>query len=413
VLETNRFKNLILFTTGYPFGWYETVFLQNEIKIASKKFNKVLIVYQKNTGKLQPLPSNVQYLNLEDFEYIVIDKKKLLGLSFSFLINWFKELLSNKLNRVRLNILKNLWNDFSLYKDQFHNFNKLKWALQKNEIKADESLFYTYWFDSRAIMMKFLKEEFNTFYITRAHGFDLYKERSELGYISFRSLHMKTVDKIFCVSKSGSEYLRNQYEKKSNKISYSRLGSEDFGLNPFIEKPYHIVSCSSLFKVKRVHLIVDILKHMKEDVLWTHIGSGSEQDNLLEKIKELPSNIKFQQTGELDNNALLSYYKTTSINLLLNVSEYEGLPFSIIEAISFGIPCIATDVGGTKEAVTEETGLLLNKDFDGMEVALLISDFLQSDKNSIDFRKTTRKFWEDNYNYEINFINFYNKILDE
>ena len=46
-------------------------------------------------------------------------------------------------------------------------------------------------------------------------------------------------------------------------------------------------------------------------------------------------------------------------DLFVNMSLSEGIPVSIMEAISFGIPIIATNVGGNAEIVNDETGVLI------------------------------------------------------
>lgn len=49
-------------------------------------------------------------------------------------------------------------------------------------------------------------------------------------------------------------------------------------------------------------------------------------------------------------------------DLFLNISESEGVPFSIMEALSAGIPVMATDVGGTAEIIDDTVGRLLPKE---------------------------------------------------
>ena len=50
--------------------------------------------------------------------------------------------------------------------------------------------------------------------------------------------------------------------------------------------------------------------------------------------------------------------------MFLNTSKSEGIPVSIMEAMSYGIPIIAPNVGGISEAVyNQRNGILLNKDF--------------------------------------------------
>ena len=55
--------------------------------------------------------------------------------------------------------------------------------------------------------------------------------------------------------------------------------------------------------------------------------------------------------GHLDNNEIFNMYKNNSYDYFITLSESEGLPVSIMEAISCGIPVIATAVGGITEIV--------------------------------------------------------------
>jgi glycosyltransferase involved in cell wall biosynthesis len=64
-----------------------------------------------------------------------------------------------------------------------------------------------------------------------------------------------------------------------------------------------------------------------------------------------------------------------------------------MEAMSFGIPVIATDVGGTSELVSEENGLLINKNFTPSELANNITE-LACNPELIRLRNASRKKWE-------------------
>jgi len=83
--------------------------------------------------------------------------------------------------------------------------------------------------------------------------------------------------------------------------------------------------------------------------------------------------------------------------LVFRVSETEGLPVSMMEAISFGIPILSTDVGGCKEIVTSETGILIKKDFDDNEVAKMIEEEYRIKRFDKKGREAIRKFWESTF----------------
>lgn len=48
----------------------------------------------------------------------------------------------------------------------------------------------------------------------------------------------------------------------------------------------------------------------------------------------------------LGNQLVYDFYRNNDVDVFVNLSESEGIPVSIIETISFGVPVVATDVGG-------------------------------------------------------------------
>lgn len=104
----------------------------------------------------------------------------------------------------------------------------------------------------------------------------------------------------------------------------------------------------------------------------------------------------------------MEYYKNESVDLFINTSSSEGLPVSIMEACSFSIPTIATNVGGTAEIVREgETGLLLDKDFDPEELGNKIKYMAEiSEEEKQKFRDRCRLLWTENFCADSNFRKF-------
>lgn len=88
----------------------------------------------------------------------------------------------------------------------------------------------------------------------------------------------------------------------------------------------------------------------------------------------------------------------------LNVSSSEGVPVSIMEAISFNIPVVATNVGGTSEIVTDETGILLSSDPTAEEILNALYSI-----ESINVQP--REFWKQKYNADTNYKEFV-KVLN-
>jgi len=65
---------------------------------------------------------------------------------------------------------------------------------------------------------------------------------------------------------------------------------------------------------------------------------------------------------------------------------------------------LATDVGGVREVVTPETGILIPANFDPKEVAGKISAFKSSGQNTISFRTGVREYWKRNFESECDLL---------
>ena len=97
----------------------------------------------------------------------------------------------------------------------------------------------------------------------------------------------------------------------------------------------------------------------------------------------------------------------------VNVSESEGIPVSIMEAASFGIPIIATDVGGTSEIVDNSNGFLIeNNKLIFEDVAFYLESALSlGESEYMSRRVNSRKKWLELYNSSNNFEYWYRELI--
>ena len=83
-----------------------------------------------------------------------------------------------------------------------------------------------------------------------------------------------------------------------------------------------------------------------------------------------------------------------------------------MEAMSFGIPVIATDVGGTSEIVNDLNGYLLKKDISKEFIASKITEFYYLSKGAKKrMRISAFNTWNEKYNSEKNYTQFIEYIL--
>ncbi len=110
----------------------------------------------------------------------------------------------------------------------------------------------------------------------------------------------------------------------------------------------------------------------------------------------------------------MEYYSNHDIHLFINVSKSEGLPVSIIEAISFGIPVIATDVGGTREIVFDgKNGFLIKPELNAQEISEIVKKAIRTEiAVYAEYRDSARAIWEMSFIAEENMRLFYKKFFE-
>ncbi len=157
--------------------------------------------------------------------------------------------------------------------------------------------------------------------------------------------------------------------------------------------------------------IIQLSKKMSnKKINWTHIGDGAQKNELIKySQKNSPKNLSINFLGYIPS--VYEYYKNHPVDLFLNTSASEGIPVSIMEAQSCGIPVIATAVGGIPEIVSENFGALLSPDPSPDEIADGILTFVKKTSSNDEHRKNAKNNWKTNYNAETNYNLFYENVL--
>lgn len=412
---------LVFLTDRFPFGKGEA-FIENEIPYLAERFEKIVIIPTALTADVsvqRQLPSNVIVLpsaNTDDlYENGRPTIKQRVAWSVRYMLPWciatffrkefyaevFELLRTHQFNFKRLAaVIRSLAPTIR----NIHHFSILR---DKAGIQDSDQIFiYSYWLNENIIYvyeMLDMKKESVKSVVARAHGYDLYSERRGCNYIPFQKEVLGRIDALYLISQNGKEYITKKYPQYKEKYKLSYLGTRDYGLAPYAKDTiFHVVSCSYVIPVKRVHRIVEALSTITEkNIMWTHFGAGQDFNALKDYSKERLNslhNIICEFKGQILNQDLMKYYQNNSVSLFINVSESEGLPVSVMEALSFGIPVVATDVGGTREAVLDgHNGYLLKSDFSNAELSDAITKVICMDENEYQqMRENARKTW-DNY----------------
>lgn len=285
--------------------------------------------------------------------------------------------------------------------------------LRSNRNDNQDTILYFYWGVGAAILVPFLAKCNFKKIVVRFHGFDLYEER-KIGYIPFRHDLLKNLDEAVYISEAGLKYAHEKYPGINFKSHVFKLGSKHAEAPDYTkQETFRMVSCSNVIPLKQVDLIAKSLNHVNFNVEWCHLGDGADFEKLKQICEKLPPNIQVNLKGRVAPEKVLEIYSKTQFDLFVNFSLSEGLPVSIMEALSAGIPVLATDVGGTAEIVNSQNGKLISPDIDDLQLSQEITRFWQlSDKQIFDYRKAALNTYHEKCDFDLltaEFIEFLKK----
>lgn len=113
-------------------------------------------------------------------------------------------------------------------------------------------------------------------------------------------------------------------------------------------------------EIKGLRFLVDASSPLlkKHDIQFVIVGNGPELPEIMKQIDNLELSGSFTFTGRVSDSQLIDYYRCADVYCL--PSLWEGLPQSLLEAMSCGLPTVATSVGGIPSLIDDgENGLLI------------------------------------------------------
>lgn len=193
------------------------------------------------------------------------------------------------------------------------------------------------------------------------HGFDSVR-KSYRRFLIIEKLLKSRVARIVGVSQYDLDGLKEEGITQNTTYIYNGV-PDYYNLTPiyntqFVEKLDNIktryskiVMCvARISEQKRFHLFLEIAQQIPQNAfVW--IGNKEE-------IKDLPSNVFC--LGEVSSAQV--YLKFADLFIL--PSNYEGLPMSLLEAMSFGKPIVASAVGGIPEVLNKGNGFAVENEID-------------------------------------------------
>jgi len=231
-------------------------------------------------------------------------------------------------------------------------------------------------------------------------------------FASFLRTHLITVSQNmeqFYKSYGSLERIKTIYNGIDTKLYAQNLSADDSDTTS--GRPLKVIVVGRLIPIKQVEIIIDVAIRLMAHLPFrlTIIGDGPELPSLKILSKNAPYDVKFLGRQD-DIHKFLS-----DSDIFVQYSITEGLSRSIIEAISCGLPCIVSNVGGNSEIVEHGVnGLLVdpNNDNELYDALLkLLIDHNLRHSFSIKSRLRAKTDFESNSNNS-RYVALYHSLLD-
>lgn len=241
--------------------------------------------------------------------------------------------------------------------------------------------------------------------VVTIHGLDW--QRSKWGgfatrYIKFgEKLAVKYADEIIVLSKGVQNYFKENYNRDTvfipngvNKpvIRKPNIIKEKYGL----DKNEYILFLARIVPEKGVHHLIEAYKKINTDKKLVIAGGASHTNDYLEKIKAMASEDKrIIMTGFVQGEELEELYSNCYIYCL--PSEVEGMPLSLLEAMSYGCNCLVSNIEENIQVCQEMGWTFKNGNVEDLKVNIekLLNQDKLIEKDKISEYILKKYNWED------------------
>ena len=207
--------------------------------------------------------------------------------------------------------------------------------------------------------------------VVTVHGIDWQREKWQSG-LGSKFIHQgeknaaKYADEVIVLSKGVQDYFKETYGRETHfipngvnrpQIREASLITDKFGL----KKDSYILFLGRLVPEKGIRYLVEAFKNVKTDKKLVIAGGSSDTDSFTEELKELAKgDDRILFTGFVQGAMLGELYSNAYIYTL--PSDLEGMPLSLLEAMSYGNCCLVSDIPECAEVVEDMSQYMLAKD---------------------------------------------------
>ena len=242
--------------------------------------------------------------------------------------------------------------------------------------------------------------------IVTIHGLDW--QRAKWGgfatkYIKFgEKMAVKYADEIIVLSKNVQKYFKDNYKRETefipNGVNKPEIIKADIIKNKYgLKKDEYILFLGRMVPEKGIHYLIDAFNKVNTDKKLVIAGAASDTDNYYAELKEKAKdnkNIIF--TGFVQGKELEELYSNAYIYCL--PSDLEGMPLSLLEAMSYGNCCLTSDIDECAEVLLDKGVTFTKSNVNDLKKKL--QHLVDNDKEVKKYKKESQFYILEKYNWD-------------
>lgn len=242
--------------------------------------------------------------------------------------------------------------------------------------------------------------------VVTVHGLDWQREKWKSGFAS-KYIHagekmaVRWADELIVLSKNTQDYFRDTYGRETvfipngvNKpeIRDAQEITRQFGLH----KDGYFLFLGRLVPEKGVHYLVDAFRNTKTDKKLVIAGGTSGTDGYIKGLKELAKDDeRVIFTDFVQGRVLEELYSNAYVYVL--PSDVEGMPLSLLEAMSYGNCCLTSTIAECTEVVEDKAASFQKGDV--VDLAKTLQSLCDEPERVADYKRNARDFICEKYDW--------------
>lgn len=220
--------------------------------------------------------------------------------------------------------------------------------------------------------------------VATIHGLDW--QRAKWGrfaswYLKFgERTAARCADEVIVLSRNMQRYFRDAYGRETrfipNGIERSEPVRADIITQRYgLEKDGYILFLGRIVPEKGVHYLIEAFKRLDADKKLVIAGGASDSSEYYEQIQSaVAGDPRIILTGFVEGRMLQELYSNAYVYVLS--SDLEGMPMSLLEAMSYGCCCLVSDIPECTEVVEDHAAVFRHGDVDdlGRQLSMLVAD---------------------------------------